>query len=253
MKTSISKTVFITYTGLVTSLVISLLVIFGLILSGCVKENVVGSGRVITEQRPVNIFRDITMDGDFILHLKQGDDVPLKIEADDNLIRYIETYVSNQTLRIRVQPGIYFRRKSPIHIYLESRNYNSVVLSGSGDMYTDNTITNNAFSMDLNGSGSASLKMASLQVNASVNGSGNLRFEGDADRYRATVNGSGNIDGLGLNTRIANITINGSGNQRVSVKDEIDIKILGSGNVTYKGNPEIVKTQVTGSGKINKI
>ena len=50
-------------------------------------------------------------------------------------------------------------------------------------------------------------------------------------------------------TRVADITISGSGSAEVNVSEQLDIKISGSGDVYYRGNPSI-NIDISGSGDV---
>jgi hypothetical protein len=60
---------------------------------------------------------------------------------------------------------------------------------------------------------------------------------------------SGDVDAFELRARDSSVVITGSGNCRTSVSDTLQAKITGSGDVLYKGYPEIKQT-ITGSGSL---
>ena len=62
-----------------------------------------GSGDIITENRSVRDFTGISVGGDFDVEVRIGPATEVKLEADDNIMRYIETVVSGNTLKIRTR------------------------------------------------------------------------------------------------------------------------------------------------------
>lgn len=46
------------------------------------------------------------------------------------------------------------------------------------------------------------------------------------------------------------ISLSGSGDIRVSVLEELDAKVIGSGQIAYLGSPVVVSANTSGSGKI---
>ena len=70
-------------------------------LSSC--SNTSGSGNITTENRSVGGFTGISVGGDFDVEVKIGTSTELKVEADDNIMPYIETIVSGNTLKIRTK------------------------------------------------------------------------------------------------------------------------------------------------------
>ncbi|MET6998641.1 head GIN domain-containing protein [Chitinophaga defluvii] len=252
LKNDIKKQVVVTYTSLSISWLLLMIAIFSFILSGCRRDTIVGSGHVITEERPIDPFSEVTVDGSFDIQLTQDGNQPLKIEAEDNVMRVVETYVSGNTLRIKIKDHTNLRRYKTIQVYVHSAAFNRVIFSGSGSLNTTDTIRASKFTYELNGSASANLTLNADQIATIINGSGNMRFKGKANSYNSEINGSGDINGLDLLTHNASLTVHGSGDQSISVDTQLDVNIYGSGNVQYKGNPGKVNSNVQGSGKVIK-
>jgi len=253
MKLTGKQEYLITYSGLSVSLLLCLLAIFGLILSGCARENVHGSGRIITEERPVDRFEDLTIDGPLEVHVKQGALVPLRIQAEDNVMRVIETSVSGTNLRVRIRNGVNLKSFRPIHVYVQSEKYRRIIFSGSGSLTGTDTIKTPLFLYEVNGSNDANLKVDANEVRVVVNGSGNIDMEGLSRDYYSAINGSGDVRAEFLKTINAHVETNGSGEQRIWVVDKLWGHISGSGNVKYKGTPASLNVTVSGSGRVTKL
>lgn len=253
MKLTGKQEYLITYSGLSVSLLLCLLAIFGLILSGCSRENIHGSGRVITEERPVDRFEDLTIDGSLEIHIKQGPSIPLRIEAEDNVMRVIETSVSGTQLRIRIRNGVNLKNFRPIHVYVQSEKYRRIIFSGSGSLVGTDTIRTPLLTYEVNGSNDARLKTDANEVRVIVNGSGNINLEGLTKDYYSEINGSGDVNGEMLQTNNANVETNGSGEQRIWAVDKLWGHIRGSGNVKYKGSPASLNVTVSGSGRVTRL
>ncbi|RPE13041.1 DUF2807 domain-containing protein [Chitinophaga lutea] len=255
MKMTAKKETIVTYSGLSAWLLLCLLAIFGFILTGCVKENVHGSGRVITEERAVERFEDLILDGPLEVRLKQGLHRPVVIEAEDNVMRFVETVSSGPTLRIKIRNNVNLKRFKTIRVYVESEKYRKVVFSGSGSITGNGTDTIRAtyFGLEINGSANASLRVDANEVRTGIYGSGDVSLIGRGDEYSSEISGSGNIEAAGLQTVNANIRISGSGDHHIWVTNRLDGRISGSGDIRYKGTPATVNSSVTGSGKISKL
>lgn len=252
MKLTGKQEYLITYSGLSVGLILCLLAIFGFILTGCSRENLRGSGHVITEERPVDRFEDVTIDGPLEVHVKQGALVPLRIEAEDNVMRVIETFVSGTNLRIKIRNGVNLKSFKAIHVYVQSEKYRRISFSGSGSLTGTDTIKTPFLSYEVNGSNDARLKVDANEVRVIVNGSGGVGLEGLGRDYFSEINGSGNVNGEQLKVINANVEINGSGEQRIWAMDKLSGSISGSGHVRYKGTPT-VNVSVSGSGKVSKL
>lgn len=253
MKITVKRETIFTYSGLSVGLILLMLVIFGMILTGCARENVYGSGRIVTEERQVERFDELTIEGPVEIQVRQGQQLPVKIEAEDNVMRLIETHVSGSTLRVKIRNNVNLKRIKPIHVYVQGGQYKKIIFSGSGSLKGPDTIRATGFTYEINGSADADLKVDANEVRMYVNGSGNLRLEGRSNAWFSEINGSGNVSGRDFQTASADMNVNGSGEQTIWVTDRLDARISGSGNIRYKGAPGTVNVKIAGSGKVIKL
>ena len=86
---------------------------------------------------------------------------------------------------------------------------------------------------------------------ASVQGSGSLVLSGTCHFADISVQSSGSFIGTSLEIRVAEVNSRGSGHTYVWATDRLNVKIQGSENVYYKGNPQI-SSIIQGSGKLIK-
>ncbi len=87
------------------------------------------------------------------------------------------------------------------------------------------------------------------QKSIDLSGSGSIQLAGKAYSHDASITGSGEIRAFDMETKIATVTITGSGDCRVNVSEKLGTKITGSGDVSYRGHPQI-NTKITGSGSV---
>jgi hypothetical protein len=124
-------------------------------------------------------------------------------------------------------------------------------VSGSGQMNVKGSAKE--LSSQVSGSGRVSLHVdVSGDSDFSISGSGKIEASGKADELKTSISGSGKVFASDLEVNKADIHISGSGNAEVNVKDELETRISGSGNVRYKGNPNKVNANSSGSGSVSK-
>ena len=220
--------------------------------SGCVAyECEAGSGNVESKTRNVEPFHsvDSRISGD--VFIEQGSGNSLKIEAEDNILPLLETSVENGVLVIRPEKCI--RPLKPIKVYAGMDEVRSLSLSGSGDITGTTPIDSENLELAIIGSGDIEMEVDADSLKSLVSGSGNFLLEGDAPTHEIEIEGSGDVDALGLRTEVTRVRIEGSGDGKVYTDRELDVEIDGSGSVYYWGEPEEFNTQISGTGKIEKI
>ena len=164
-------------------------------------------------------------------------DVLLKVEGN-RLIIYSEKNTHNET---------------PVNVYVTVKNLTEVDLEGSGNIkMTDNFKCDN-IDLEIAGSGNIDANVDAKSLTVKIDGSGDLDIKGKSNESDISINGSGNMNAKEFKTSTSSIKVSGSGTSTIDVKDELTVKISGSGNVFYLTEPERVHAKSSGSGRVEKI
>ena len=185
-----------------------------------------------------------------------GNSNSITLEMDENILPYIETNVENGKLTIRPKKIINIKSSSKMLVRVSMTKIISLLESGSGNISGDGAFYNDGKTeIAISGSGNIKFGFDSFEeLDLSLSGSGNMNLKnGKSDDIDAHISGSGNIDCSNIASNEVATQISGSGNIKVNAKNNINAKISGSGNVYYKGNPENIKSQIAGSGKVMKM
>jgi hypothetical protein len=78
-------------------------------------------------------------------------------------------------------------------------------------------------------------------------------MKGRASQTDIRITGSGSVNAKELNSFTSAISITGSGNGTVNVQSELEVNILGSGNLYYVSKPDHIQTKVLGTGNVKGI
>lgn len=217
--------------------------------TGCIDELLVdGDGISTNEARLTNEFSKIKSEGEFDIHITQGNEFEVLVKAESNLIPYIETDVIGSTLRIHTRGLRDLRNTLPMEIYITAPFVGEVNQSGSGNI-TTGFFEGNHFEYTISGSGSVETAIEANSVNGRISGSGALFISGMANSADFVVSGSGQIDAWDMELQSCEATISGSGNMWLTVEQFLKAIISGSGSLYYSGTPEL-ETRISGSGNI---
>jgi hypothetical protein len=233
-----------------------------------------GSGKISNEVRSVSGFTRVVLSGSGEVILTQGDEESLRIEAEDNILPYLKSTVSGDTLNLGQDwhwPKIVWPTKT-IKYYIGVKSLHGVTISGSGKVQTEKLETD-SLELKISGSGKITIgDLTSQSVEGSISGSGDFIVDRlSAETLSITISGSGNcslgaghvtdqkvsISGSGdfkaakLESLAASVKISGSGDVTVWAAETLDVHISGSGNVSYYGSPQ-VNSNVAGSGKVKR-
>src|SRR5215468_8518312 len=175
-------------------------------------QRIRGNGNVRTEERTPGSFNSVASHGSFNVYVSSGSQ-SVKIEAEDNLLPYIETYVDGSVLQVETKGDYWLRPGRPIKIYVSSPNFQSIHSYGSGDIIGLSKITDSS-KLDLEVHGSANIKMDvnAPDIDAEISGSGDINLSGETKTFNGEIHGSGNVKAMNLQSEDATLKIYGSGN-----------------------------------------
>ena len=206
------------------------------------------TGATTTEVRDVDGFTEISMGGDADLTVIRGEHVSVEVTADSGIQDHIETAVEDSTIRIRQAYSIV--GSSPaVKVAITVPNLTSLSLSGSADA-TVSGIQGDSFDVNTSGSSDVHLDGDVGNLTVSVSGSGDLTVTGTADSLDASVSGAGTLSGSDLAAAAANVSVSGSGDVTLHVRDALDARVSGAGDLTYLGDPTVT-VETTGAGEIH--
>lgn len=228
------------------------LILLALTLFSCNGRRIKGSGHVSTANQKLGSYNKIEVKGSMDVYFTQGPEKDAVIEADDNILPYIELIQEGDKLIIRQKNHVSLSYHNEVKVRLTAPNVKSIALSGSGNIKLENTIENQeSVWVALSGSGNIEGKVDAPEVNADISGSGDISITGQTRDLEVNIAGSGNFKGESLMAENANVNIAGSGDADVHASVKLEGKIVGSGDIDYLGNPQ-VSSKIMGSGSISK-
>src|SRR5688500_6758670 len=121
-----------------------------ILCGSCIRPGVEGSGNVITESREVSDFNEIVLGGTGRVVVDVTGTESLTIEAEDNIMPFLETRVSNGRLRLETNRSI-----SPtveIVYPITAETLDGLVISGSGVVEAEG-VDSTDVRVDISGSG----------------------------------------------------------------------------------------------------
>ena len=194
---------------------------------GCHLPGIRGNGQIKTEERPIAAFINLDGGGAFEIEWQNGSPA-VRITTDENLLPYVETNVSGDTLHLRTREHVW-----PTHgikVVISSPTRSGGKMRGAIKL-TVKQLSGPIFALEAKGASQVSL-------------------DGSVDRLLVDMTGASQLAAAGLQAKIAEISTTGAGDAEVAVTDTLKVVITGAGKVTYSGNPPTIKKQITGAGSI---
>jgi len=199
-------------------------------------------------------------------------DAALSVTIDENLFQFLEITSSGGVLTVsanaKIKPGkleiaassaslkevrvsgsANFGVATPLSV-----NNLSITVSGSGNVVMPHPVRVGAYTISVSGSGNLNAgNLVCSKISGSISGSGNFNLAGEADEAKFSISGSGNINALDFEVKKMDVSVSGSGNINTYVSEALKVRVSGSGDVKYKGNPTSLHIDSSGSGSVKTV
>lgn len=206
-----------------------------------------GRGPIVSQTINMPFFDGIDMQIPGNVYLRQGPQFEVVVEGYGNLIDRLETRVRNDIWEINLGRCSVF--PDYLDIYITIPDIRFIKVSSSAKVVSENVLITNDIDLVIDGSGDIDLALDVDDVFASMNGSGDIYLEGRGDELFYEIRGSGDLRSFNCAFNEGRVRIDGSGDAEVFISVFLDVVIRGSGDVFYRGNPNI-NGDIIGSGSI---
>ena len=197
---------------------------------------IVGSGKMVTRDFPLNDFNELEIDSTLRVDIARGDSYKVAITADDNAIDYVVAEKAGKTLKLALRSGSYMNSSfratvsMPDLVGLQVAGASTSTLSG----FKPRVIV-----VRLKGASQLLGRMEAGDVSLSVSESSNANLGGSAESLVLTASGAGQASLGDLVTGSAKVTMREASTATVSVKGKLDADLRSASNLYYVGNPSL--------------
>lgn len=209
-----------------------------------------GSGNIVNEKRQVSDFTGIDAGSAFEVEVRSGA-TSVEVEADDNLVKYIETRVSGGKLNIEFKKN-YGLSNAHLKVFVSAPSLKSIKSSGAANIKVLDPLKNSEkITLESSGAGNIKAEVDAPEVEAEASGAGTVEVTGRTRTFRATSSGAGNIKAKELLSENTNAKSSGAGNVHVYASVSLTADASGAGNIFYSGGGT-VNSHASGAGAVKK-
>ena len=231
--------------------VILIVLVFG-VLGGNKNLLIPTSGVIVEDVREIINVNRIVLEGDGNVSVNMGEDETLMLIGDENLVKSVVTDVNDGLLRISYSEPLFQNDNTSIDIIVTVKNIEAIHLEGAGQI-TALHIEAEDLELFVSGSGKMNLNVDTETLVTKIIGDGSITVTGTTNRQVVLLEGSGFYNGASLSSLEAGVRVNGLGEIRIFVEDELNAISVNGGRIIYSGSPSISLSDVSGDGTIRKI
>lgn len=210
-----------------------------------------GSGNIISETRRVSNFDAIVVGGSFEVEVKIGPVTSVVVEADDNIIKYIETTTTGNTLKIRTED---LNSYSDVHmkVIVTTPSLTNIKSSASADVIVQDILTgNNKLFFKASSSSSIIAEVNAPDIETDVSSSATVTLKGRTKTFTAEASSSADINAFNLLSENTTAKVSSSATIQVFASVSLNANASSSGSIAYKGAATVIKS-TNSSGSVEK-
>lgn len=237
-----------------------LVLLLSLNLSACINassnwngETIKGSGNLKKEQRDVAAFSRIDVSRGIQVIAKQGSaSSTIALEADDNILPYIETKIIGSKLVITINENVNVQTKSPMKVYITAPEISEFEVSSAASVTGDGTWKANMMEIDLSSAGKVELNVNIGELKIDISSAANAVLEGNANKLEADISSAAKLDASKLAAKTADIEVSSAAKASIQVTEELSYDVSSAGSLKYSGDPKLRKAEKDMSAKVSK-
>lgn len=213
--------------------------------SSCIRS-VHGSGNIVSETRNTDNFIAVDASGPVHVELRNGDKNAVVVEADDNVIKYVETKVSGNSLKIKMKEFNNLTNVT-INVYVTAPRYQEVNSSASASVTSKDVLTTDNIELKASSGSSITAEVDAPKVYTSASSGAAVTAKGRTRNIEAEASSGGDIKAGSLQAENATAEASSGGLIKIFASVSIDATANSGGSVKYTGGAsKVVKNENSG-------
>jgi hypothetical protein len=211
-----------------------------------------GNGNVVTQERNVSSdFNKVRGSAGLDVYLTQGDENKIVVEADENLLEYIETEIENGKLKIRSTENI--GRAKAKKVYVTYTSLNTVEASSGADVIVNSVLKSENITLDASSGADLEVEVFAREVFAETSSGAEIKVSGKATSLKANASSGSELNARTLLVVNCNADASSGADITVNVKDQLDTETSSGGDIKYYGDPAAVSKNNSSTGSVRKM
>ncbi|MDR2622624.1 MAG: DUF2807 domain-containing protein [Dysgonamonadaceae bacterium] len=229
--------------------------------------DVVLDNDVYTEQEYIldQPFEYIDLDDDLIGNVQIGQiaegPATIKVRGGENWVRFIQYEINSGCLhlsapgwkKLHIGKKFFSKESEKLNIEISTLGVKGIESNSIGNVLISNAYKVDSLELELDGIGKFQADSLYVRVlKAEAGGVGEVILNGQARKAEINMEGTGSLNALGLVADSVYAKVEGIGSVKCNPIAYLKGKVNGIGSLTYKEEPRVKNTEMSGIGKIGK-
>lgn len=214
-----------------------------------VEQEISGNGSFAEEERVYTDFNNITLQGDFETRIFPDTSYFFKIEADENVLPFIETQIVGNELTVSYKDGIKVT-DATVRIILGLPEVITITSNGDNTISNERILQSNVLTINAEGKTTLSLNIDVDYLKADISGKSIVNFSGYSKECKMSLSGKGKLTSSLMEVAMFNLKKSGNVAAILFVSDRLIVRSAGEGDIYCKGNPDYIEQDIKGNGQL---
>jgi hypothetical protein len=183
---------------------------------------VVGSGRFVTDPRPVAAFDRVSATAGIRVHVTQAAVESLEVTAEDNILPLVDAAVINGTLTLRWQPVNGGVSAHGVDVKVGARQVRAIEASAGAQIDMD--------------------RAAAAELSVTLSSGAIFTGAGVVERLDLDVSSGSHVSATEMPCRAAGVRLSSGSIAVIRVSDSLNVTASGASTLQYFGDPLVVQT-----------
>lgn len=196
-----------------------------------------GNGNIVTRDVSVTPFNTLKAKGVYELHLLQGGEEGVKIEADENLqdLFTVKNEGNGLVVEMKTPKNTSLNTKKSLKVYVTFKSLKQIDINTVGEVRSKSTLSFEDVAINNHNVGDVELALTAKKISLQNKSVGEMTLSGTAQDAVIVNNGVGNLDAGKLVVQTMDIDNSGVGSVDVNAQKGLRVKESFLGKVKNKG------------------
>lgn len=214
-------------------------------------QKVKGSGNVITESRSIEGFTGLRTRSNIYVELTQGP-YKMEVEAEDNVMEYVETRVVRDNLIIEIDDEIKLKSEKQVKVYLQMPDLNFAEVSEASTLSTKSVIKTPELRIEATGASNSNFILDVKTLRIALSGTAKLRATGFSVKQYIKVEEASSYEASQLKSEDIDISGSGAGKAEILAFNSIFGDLSEASYCKYYGDPKKVDVSTSDAASVEQ-
>ena len=214
-------------------------------------QKVTPSNNVITEARTMLNYSQLSVSDGIEVSVTFTGEEKVEIQAPDNVIQYIETFVEKEVLTIRFRKDFKLSGNATIKVSVSMKSLTKITAVNKSKVVLENTLSGSSLNVSLTNAsliGPIAVQKASIVL--AKESMANL--SGACKEVKLNLSGASALGSAAFSAEVLVANLSGQSSARMTVTQSLDFTGSKESNLYYLGNPKLKSIKASGNSGPSK-